>query len=608
MKSKVFRFRYSIRKKIVLIICLLLICAISSIGLISYTIAKRQLEDQGKVILQNSVNMILMLIDAKNAEVEAGAITLEEAQEDVKTYILGKAEMTGESIEVVSNQAGDKKTIDQIKRPINKDIYLGENGYPIIYSQDGMEIAHPSLEGTNIWNIQEKGTKNGKYLAQEQIQAAMQEDGGYVTYYWTYPNSEKIGEKITYQKMDPNWNWIVIAGTYMSDFNKGANVILRYVMIGAILSIAIGSIIAFIAMNKIVGPILLMADTANELSAGDFRRRDINIKNVDEIGKMADALVQLRDNVSNMLQAIYESANRLSSSSEELTASAEQSAQASGQVAYAVSEVAMAAERQLQLAEDAEQEVMQISESMNLVLDNAKMASHSAEKTAATAGEGGMAIEKVVTQMKVIAEKTNQTADVINDLEERSNQIGEIVTVISNIAEQTNLLALNAAIEAARAGESGRGFSVVAEEVRKLAEQSQGAANKITTLISEIQVKMESAVTFMGDGKKEVEEGANVVSDAGRSFEDILRMIQTVTDKIQEIHGEVEVVTKQTDTVVNVVLNMNDESKKTVGESQTISAATEQQSASSEEIAAASENLSQMATELQEALSQFQIE
>ena len=588
-------------------ISLLLVLVSLIIGLSSYYIAKMQLEDQGKVILKNTVNMILMLIDTKNEEVKQGSITLEEAQEQVKSYILGKGEETGKSIEVVYNQAGDKHTIQEITRSRNADIFLGDNGYPIIYSEDGLEVAHPSLEGTNVWNLQEKGKKNGIFVVQEQIKAAKKAGGDFVSYSWTYPNSEKIGEKITFQREDPNWGWIVVAGTYMSDFNKGANTILQYSTFVTILSLLIGIIIALFVVNKIVNPILVMVDAADELSKGDFRKKDKTLKNKDEIGKLSDSLFNLRDSVRDILVSIYESVNKMSASSDELSASSGQSAQASEQIVIAVSEVAQSTEQQLILSQKANQVVSQISKSVETVTMNAKEVSEFAEKTAVTANDGGVAINKVVSQMKIIAEKTNATASVIDELEERSIQIGKIVDVISGISEQTNLLALNAAIEAARAGESGKGFSVVAEEVRKLAEQSRNAANLIATLITEVQSKMENAVSYMNAGKNEVEEGANVVTIAGKSFEEILEMINNVTTKTQQIYVGVESITKQTKDIVHVVQDINDESVKNSEETQTISAATQEQSASSEEIAAASENLAQMAMELQEAINRFQI-
>lgn len=605
--KRLFRFKESIKSKIIIMITFLLFSISFIIGGSSYYIAKKQLDSEGKQILKNTVNMIIMLIDAKNEEVKRGSISLEEGQEQVKTYILGKAQETGKSIEVTYNKNGDKKTIKEIKRPINKDIYLGENGYPIIYSQDGMEIAHPSLEGNNIWTIQEKGKENGKFVAQEQIKAALKDGGDFVTYSWTLPNSQNIGEKITFQKVDPDWGWVVIAGTYMSDFNEGADQILVNSAIVMIISLIIGLIIAVIVVNRIVKPIHFMVDTADELANGDFRDKPRRIHNKDEIGLLAKSLANLRNNVREMLESIDVASSKVYSASEGLTASAKQSSQASDQVADSVNEVAAATEKQLQLAEKADNVVYQISNSINQVMSDTKIVSDSAEKTALTANEGEAAIDKVVTQMDIIAEKTNETSIEINELENKSKQIGKIVEVISDISDQTNLLALNAAIEAARAGESGKGFSVVAEEVRKLAEQSQTAASQITNLISEVQFRIGNAVTFMNDGKREVEEGAKVVSVAGKSFEEILLMIKNMTSKIQEIYVSVEQIAGQTGNVVTNVHDINGECKRTNEEAQTISAATEEQSASTKEIATASENLADMAEELQEAIRKFKV-
>ena len=200
-------------------------------------------------------------------------------------------------------------------------------------------------------------------------------------------------------------------------------------------------------------------------------------------------------------------------------------------------------------------------------------------------GEG--AIKKAVSQMKIIEEKTNDTAMVVCELEEKSKQIGQIVDAISNISGQTNLLALNAAIEAARAGEAGRGFSVVAEEVRKLAEQSQNAAKQITGLINEVQMKTNSAVEFMVMGKKEVDAGTQVVSMAGSSFEEILGMVRVMTLQISEISKSIADITSGTQKMVQAVDTIDQEGKKASEQTQTISAATEEQSASTEEIASA---------------------
>jgi len=289
--------RHSIKAKIIVMITFLMLFVTFIIGASSYYIAQKELDTQGRIILKNSVNMILMLIDAKNQEVKSGAISLEEAQEQVKTYILGKSIETGRNIEVKYNQKGDKKTIREIKRPINKNIFLGSNGYPIVYSQDGMEIAHPNLEGTNVWDSREKGKENGLFLVQDQINQALKPDGGFSYYDWTLPDSQAIGGKITFQKIDPNWGWIVVAGTYMSDFNEGANRILHISGIVMLLSLLIGICIALVVVNKIVKPIGIMVTMADDLAGGDFQEKPRCVFIKDEVGQLADSLSSVRSNV-----------------------------------------------------------------------------------------------------------------------------------------------------------------------------------------------------------------------------------------------------------------------------------------------------------------------
>lgn len=385
-----------------------------------------------------------------------------------------------------------------------------------------------------------------------------------------------------------------------------ANKIFIGIMIAAIvLGVLLGLLIAkqiSARLNQIVAYLVI-------LSKGDFSK-DISADSLadqSEFGTVSKAVNTMRNNIRTLLKQLTETSQQMAASSEELTASSEQSAQAANQVAGSVTEVAQGAEKQSQMAQQADDVVQQISGAITQVADNTTVVANAAEKTTRTANEGEAAIQQAVGQMKTIEEKTNATAGVIAELENKSKQIGQIVDVISDIAGQTNLLALNAAIEAARAGEAGRGFAVVAEEVRKLAEQSEGAAKQITELIHDVQAGTNNAVSFMNDGKKEVDAGTTVVAAAGENFGNILTMVRDMTKQVHEISAAIEEVTSGTQDVVHSVQTIHDESKKASEQTQTISAATEEQSASVEEIASASQHLANMADDLQKAVQKFTV-
>lgn len=390
-----------------------------------------------------------------------------------------------------------------------------------------------------------------------------------------------------------------------NDFSQATITFIALALAAAFIGLFLGVLI----IKRITGRLDDIVHFITTISTGDFSH-DVSAASLadqSEFGDVSRAVETMNTNIRNLMKQVSNTSEQLAASSEELTASADQSAQASNQVAASITDVAQGADTQLRLANNANGVVEKMSASIQQVAKNTQIVSASAEKTATTANAGEQTIEKAVSQMSTIEEKTTSTARVIGELEEKSQQIGQIVEVISAISGQTNLLALNAAIEAARAGEAGRGFAVVAEEVRKLAEQSQEAAKQITDLISEVQAKTNHAVTFMNDGKREVDSGAAVVGAAGQSFREILQMIREITAQIQGISKAIEEISKGTQHVVDAVQKIDQESKNAAAQTQTISAATEEQSASVEEIASASRHLAQMAEGLQEEIRRFKV-
>jgi methyl-accepting chemotaxis protein len=374
-------------------------------------------------------------------------------------------------------------------------------------------------------------------------------------------------------------------------------------------ALVVGIVLGWIIARSITRPLRASVDFLGELSSGNFSKEvsEINVSLDNEFGTLAKAINKMNKNISALIKQVYHTSESVAASSEQLTASAAQSAQASNQVAISITEVARGTDNQLQLVRSTIEVIEQISKGINQVAENATVVSASAERTEKEANEGEHVVQKVVNQMVIIEQKTNATSNIISELEEKSKQIGQIVEAISNISGQTNLLALNAAIEAARAGEAGKGFAVVADEVRKLAEQSQKATQQIAGLIGDVQQKTMDAVVFMSDGQKEVNVGTEVVSLAGKSFRQIIVMIREISNQIYEISTAIQQITSDSQHMVEEIQNVNKESKNTAEQTQTVSAAMEEQSASTQEIASSSQYLAKMAENLQAAISKFKI-
>jgi methyl-accepting chemotaxis protein len=343
------------------------------------------------------------------------------------------------------------------------------------------------------------------------------------------------------------------------------------------------------------------------LAQGDFSlsiKLD-SLQDKSEFGIVANAIDKMTKNIKNLIKQLGNASQQLVLSSEELTASSEQSAHASNLVTSAVTTLAEGTNDQRSFTNDTTKAVESMYEKINTVSENIKSVSTVADNAEISVNAGEEAVERAINQMEIIEEKTTETSTIISELEEKSAKIGEIIDTIEDISEQTNLLALNAAIESARAGEAGKGFSVVAEEIRKLAEQSKQATREIAKIINDVQNKTNNAVLVMNENSKEVNKGAKVVDIAGKSFCEILQMIRKISEQIHEISNSINDIGTGTKASVTSVNNIRNISTKIADETQTISAAAEEQLASVEEIASASKILSQMSEDLRNIINKF---
>ena len=369
-----------------------------------------------------------------------------------------------------------------------------------------------------------------------------------------------------------------------------------------ILAVIFGSLIAKMISN----PLRALVQNVKEVAKGNLAPRSV-IKAEDEIGQLGREFNAMTESLSHLVGRVIGTAEHLAAASEELTASADETAVAINQVANSINDVADGAERQLKAVETTAKFVDHMSSHVQQISENVNTVENDSNRAASAAQEGGKVIATVVQQMGIIEKAVQDSFVIVETLGNRSQEIGKIVDTISAIAGQTNLLALNAAIEAARAGEQGRGFAVVADEVRKLAEQSQQAAEQIASIVGEIQIETNKAVTSMDGGNKEVKAGTQVVEKAGTTFQEIATLVHQVSDQVKNISTSILAMSESNENIVDSVQAIDKISRGASEQTQTVSAATQEQSATMEEIASSSRALAKLAEELRQITGQFTV-
>ena len=513
----------------------------------------------------------------------------------------------------LTSEEAKKKAADLVR-----NLRYDKENYFWIDTTDGINVVLLGREASEGKSRFDAKDSQGKLFVREFITHGTQAGGGYTDYTFAKPNQTEALPKRSYTLLFQPYNWVIGTGNWVDDIDKlvlekqldykrKSQTSIIYTAVAIVLAFGISLVLGIILSNKIAKQIVGVAENAEEIAKGNLKLRKFENNSKDEIGQLSRAFKTMTENLIQLVQQVSLSSTQVAASSQQLSSGAEQSAQASHQVAIAIMDVSVGAGKQLNAVNETSAVVQQMSAGIQQMLENAKIAVKTTEQTAHSAADGSLAIDKTIHQMINIEKTVTGSANVVMNLGERSKEIGQIVDTISGIASQTNLLALNAAIEAARAGEQGRGFAVVADEVRKLAEQSQEASKQIALLINEIQQDTQNAVIAMNEGTRQVKLGTEVAETAGQAFIEISSLVNQVSSQVGEISDEIQQMALGSQRIVSSVAEIYETSRDITDQTQTVSAATEEQSASVEEIASSSQILASMADELQQSLKKFNI-
>ncbi|MFC3747019.1 methyl-accepting chemotaxis protein [Paenibacillus sp. GCM10012306] len=577
--------RFTIRNKLLVVAFAILSIPALLIGSISIWISDRESNLETETNLRNTVHMAAVLIDSFEDATKKDALSKEEAQEKMKQMLLGPKQLDG-------------------TRTINTKIDIGKHGYFFVLNDQGDLVAHPTQEGESFWN---KQTIDGFYHIRDMLQKGQQSGGGVTLYRWPLPDSGADAMKIAYSLREPNWGWTIVAGSYIKDYNAGQQHIVQATVYSLVGCIAIGGIIVILLARRLTRPLVQLTQQAKQVASGDLSQRAIDIHSQDEIGDLYTSFQTMHSRLRDLTQGLLSHADALSSASRNLSITFGETTSATDQISVSAQEVALSNETQKKSLKESTYAMEELSASAQRITSTSSTAFEASQVTLSHAEHGNELITQSAEQMLAVSTTVGDLSLIVNQLKERSHQIGEIIDTMTTISSQTNLLALNAAIEAARAGEEGKGFAVVADEIRKLAERSRISAMEVTELIQVILADINKVATAMDQGDQEVQSGVDSIRHSGEAFQRILLATRSAVYHVQETSAAAEQISASSQEFNASLQEIDRMAAWSNDLAQTISTATAGQLTAMEEISASADSMSQISEEMLLLVKQFKL-
>ncbi len=365
--------------------------------------------------------------------------------------------------------------------------------------------------------------------------------------------------------------------------------------------------LAALIVRSISQSLRQVVSRSERIAEGELAGEELHVRTNDMIGKLALSSNHMKRELTGVIGRIKAESEQLAATAEELSVSSEETARSTEQITLTIQEIASGTEQQVTAVEQSRMVAVDMADWVRKISENVERTAQSSQQAATIASDGNATVEQAISRMRLLDGKVRHAAEIMEQLETKSQHIDEILGMLNEISGQTNLLALNASIEAAKAGEHGRGFGVVAIEVRKLAERSQASSGDIQALIQEVQVEIARLAQSLADGLSAAEEGMHAVDVTGQAFRSIVGSIDEVADQMSAVSERSVQIQQGTGQMVDAMERVALLTEQFAGNTQTVAAASEEQNAAMEEIGSASQVLARMAEDLLQAVSKFKL-